>query len=127
MTTSLEWIRRNYNVPAFKGLEIACQGEAAVIVGGHGPYLRLRVGYQRRLISVHPTHAIVYPALPLPHFPRGWCGYCGEERALRADGTLQRHVRPGAQRFAVAERQCPGACGKPWAVCSWTVPKPDKE
>lgn len=127
MTTSLEWIRRNYNIPAFKGLEITYLGEPAVIVGGQGPRLRLRVADHRKPITTHPTGDIVYPVLPLPHLPRGWCDHCWEERALRADGTLQRHVRPGAKHFAVSDRQCPGACQKPWAVCSWTVPKPDEE
>jgi hypothetical protein len=127
VTTSLEWIRRKYNVPAFKGLEITYRGEPAVIACGQGPYLRLRVADRQELISAHPTDGVVYPVLPLPHLPRGWCDHCGGERALRADGTLQRHVRPGAKHFAVDDRQCPGACKKPWAVCSWTVPMFDTE
>jgi len=122
VSSSLNWIRRNYNIPAHKGREITYQGKPAVILGGRRQYVRLRVEGERHPVTTHPTWAITYPTLPLPPTPRGWCDYCREERALRADGTVQRHQRPGADHYAVDKRLCPGAGNKPWAVCSWTVP-----
>lgn len=124
MSSSLKWIRRNYNVPAFRGVQITYQGKPAVILGGRAQYLRMRVQGERHPVTSHPTYAITYPALPLPPRPRGWCGFCLEERSLAGDGTVGRHQRPGADRFPIAERLCPGTYDKPWGVCAWTVPAP---
>jgi len=122
VSSSLAWVRRNYNVPAFKDVQITFQGKPAVILGGRRQYVRLRVEGEKRPVVTHPTWAITYLTLPLPPTPRGWCDYCREERALRKDGTVQRHQRPGAGHFPPGERTCPGAGNKPWAVCAWTIP-----
>lgn len=125
MSRSLKWVRRNYNVPAFVGTQITYQGAPATITGGRGQYVRLLPQGAKRAVITHPCYAITYPVLPLPVRPRGWCKHCMEERSLRLDGTVVRHLRNGAQCFPVDQRPCPGAGQKPWAVCSWTVPAPD--
>lgn len=122
MSSTLAWIRQYYNVPAFHGQAVTYQGEPAVILGGHRQYLRLRVEGFPRPVVTHPTYAVRYPTLPLPATPRGWCQFCRRERALRRDGLVGHHQRHQAQHFRLAERLCPGADEKPWAVCSWTVP-----
>lgn len=122
MTSTLAWIRQHYNVPAFRGVEVIYHGKSAVIVGGKGPWVRLRVEGQRRLIVNHPTYETTYPTLPLPARPRGWCKFCMTERALLKNGTVAAHHRHEAKRFGPEERRCPGAGKQPWAVCSWTVP-----
>lgn len=127
MSKSLKWVRRNYNVPAFVGTQVTFQGDPATILGGRGQYVRLLPQGKKRAVITHPTYAITYPARPLPPRPRGWCDYCREERALRQDGTVSRHLRNGAERFPAEERPCPGVGQKPWAVCSWTVPAPVTE
>jgi len=124
MSASLKWIRRHYNVPAFVGTEVTYQGKPATITGGRGQYVRLLPQGAKRNVITHPCYAITYPVLPVPPRPRGWCTYCTEERALRADGTVGRHTRNGAEHFPVEQRPCPGAGRAPWAVCSWTVAAP---
>jgi hypothetical protein len=122
MSSSLKWIRRNYNVPAFTGLTVTYQGQPAVILGGRGPYVRLLPQGKKRAVITHPMNAITYPVLPLPPRPRGWCTHCMEERSLCLDGTVIRHLRNGHVHFPAAERPCPGALEAPWAICSWTIP-----
>jgi hypothetical protein len=124
MPNSLKWIRRNYNVPAFKGTKVTYQGKPAVILSGRGPYVRMRVEGERHPVVSHPTYAITYPVLPLPKTPHGWCWHCGEERALRLDGTTVRHLRNGHEHFPTEQRLCPGARKPPTHTCSWTVPTP---
>jgi hypothetical protein len=88
----MEWIRRNYGVPARHGMHVTYGGRPAVIVGaGGGGYLRLRVEGERRLVWDHPTSRIVYPEVPRPARPRGWCRHCGKDRAMTADGNIGRH------------------------------------
>jgi hypothetical protein len=125
MSRSLKWVRRNYNVPAFVGTPVTFQGTPATITGGRGQYVRLLPQGAKRALITHPCYAITYPVLPLPVRPRGWCDYCWEERSLRQDGTVGRHLRNGHEHFPAAERLCPGAGQLPWAVCSWTVPAAD--
>lgn len=125
MSASLKWVRRNYNVPAFVGTEITYQGAPATIVGGRGQYVRLLPQGAKRAVVTHPTWAITYPVLPPPPRPRGWCDYCWEERALRQDGTVVRHLRNGHEHYAADKRLCPGAHDKPWGVCAWTVAAPE--
>lgn len=122
MASTLAWIRQYYNVPAFRGVEVAYQGKPAVILGGRGPYVRLRVEGERHPVVDHPTFAVSYPVLPLPANPRGWCRFCMTERALLKDGMVGPHHRHEAKHFRPEERPCPGAGDTPWAVCSWTVP-----
>jgi hypothetical protein len=127
MSSSLKWIRRNYNVPAFLGTPVMYHGAPATIAGGRAQYVRLRVEGRKNAVVTHPVDAITYPVLPLPKMPRGWCTHCPEERALRQDGTVVRHLRNGHTHFPVEQQLCPGAHLKPWAVCSWTIPATPKE
>ncbi|WP_329131441.1 hypothetical protein OG552_10215 [Streptomyces sp. NBC_01476] len=123
MSASLKWVRRNYNVPAFTGLEVAYRGAPATILGGRAQYVRVLPQGAKRAAIVHP-YDITYPVLPLPPRPRGWCDHCMEERAIRADGTVVRHQRNGHERFPPDERNCPGAGRKPWGICAWTIAPP---
>jgi hypothetical protein len=126
MSASLKWVRRNYNVPAFVGVQVTYQGAPATILGGHRQYVRILPQGAKRAAVAHP-YAITYPVLPLPPRPRGWCDHCWEERALRLDSTVVRHLRNGHEHFPVVQRLCPGARELPWAVCAWTVPAEAKE
>lgn len=126
MSRSLKWVRRNYNVPAFTGTAVLYQGAPATVLGGHRQYVRVLPQGKKRAAVVHPLD-LTYPVLPLPPRPRGWCWHCLEERALRLDGTVVRHLRNGHEHFPVERRLCPGAHDKPWAVCSWTNPAPATE
>lgn len=123
MSRSLKWVRRNYNVPAFVGTEVDYGGAPATILGGHRQYVRVLPQGAKRAAIVHPND-LTYPTPPLPARPRGWCDHCMEERALRLDGTVVRHLRNGAEHFPTEQRLCPGADRKPWAVCAWTVAAP---
>ncbi|MFJ2630923.1 hypothetical protein ACIO6U_03025 [Streptomyces sp. NPDC087422] len=126
MSRSLKWVRRNYNVPAFTGLTVTYQGQPAVVMGGHRQYVRVLHAGKKRAAVVHPLD-LRYPAVPLPPRPRGWCWHCLEERSLRLDGTVVRHLRNGHEHFPVVQRLCPGALDTPWAVCSWTIPAATEE
>jgi hypothetical protein len=121
VSRSLKWVRRNYNVPAVVGLEVDYGGAPATILGGHRQYVRVLPQGAKRAAIVHPFN-LVYPVLPLPPRPRGWCKHCTEERALRLDGTVVRHLRNGAEHFPVEQRLCPGAGHAPTHTCSWTLP-----
>ena len=127
MSRSLKWVRRNYNVPAFVGTHVIYRGTSATILGGRSQYVRLLPQGAKRAVVTHPTWSITYPTPPLPPRPRGWCKHCWEERALRLDGTVVRHLRNGAEHFPVEQRLCPGAHQKSWAVCAWTIPAEAKE
>jgi hypothetical protein len=122
MTSSLPWIRQNYNVPAFRGVEVTYYGKPAVIVSGRRQYLHLRVEGERHPVIDHPTSGVRYPTLPLPLNPLGWCRFCMTERTIRKDGTVGHHHRHEARHFRPEERPCPGIGQTPWAICSWTVP-----
>lgn len=124
MSRSLKWVRRNYNVPAFVGTEVDYGGASATVLGGHRQYVRVLPKGAKRAAVVHPLD-LTYPTPPLPIRPRGWCWHCAEERSLRQDGTVGRHLRNGHEHFPAEKRLCPGALDKPWAVCSWTVPAPE--
>jgi len=120
VSRSLKWVRRTYNVPAFVGTEVRYQSAPATIVGGHRQYVRVLPHGKKRAAVVHPND-LIYPTPALPARPRGWCTHCMEERSLRRDGTVSRHLRNGHAHFPAAERPCPGAGRAPWAVCAWTV------
>lgn len=112
MTSTMEWIRRNYGVPARHGMHVTYAGKPAVILGTCGPYLRLRVEGERRTLINHPTYLMVYPEVPRPARPRGWCSWCSQDRAMTKGGVMGQH-RPA---FPTNE-DCPGV-GKPpmWPV-----------
>jgi hypothetical protein len=108
MTSSMEWIRRHYGVPARHKMRIEYDGKPATIVGASGPYLRIRVDGERRIIGDHPTYRIVYPQIPEPARPRGWCAHCGKDRAMTKDDVMGQHRFRGPSWNTA----CPGA-GKP--------------
>jgi hypothetical protein len=84
MTSTMEWIRRTYDVPARHGMRIEYDGKPATIVGTRGPYLAFRIDGEKRIAADHPTYRIVYPAVPEPVRPRGWCKHCMQDRAMTA-------------------------------------------
>ncbi|MEW2415334.1 hypothetical protein AB0953_16685 [Streptomyces sp. NPDC046866] len=110
MATSAQYIRRYYGVAVRRGMQILVEGKPAVIVGYRGQYLRVRTAEYKHPITVHATYHVVYPEVPAPAVPRGWCVWCTEDHALNADGTVRAHQFPhGVHDEAVP---CQGA-GKP--------------
>ncbi|OLZ72538.1 hypothetical protein AVW11_03860 [Streptomyces amritsarensis] len=108
--SSGQYIRRYYGVAVRRGMEITFDGKPARIVGYRGQYLRVRTPEYTRPVSIHPTWHVVYPPLPEPATPRGWCNWCGEDRALNSDGTVRAHGFPGLWHGEVIP--CQGA-GEP--------------
>ncbi|WP_228975001.1 hypothetical protein [Streptomyces sp. DH12] len=101
MASTMEWIRRQYGVPARHKMRITYDGKPATIVGaGGGGYLHIRIDGQRRTIWDHPTYRIVYPQVSQPPRPRGWCRHCGKDRAMTKAGVMGQHQWHG--------RPCPG-------------------
>lgn len=113
MVSTMEWIRRNYGVPARHGMRITYGGKPATITGaGGGGYLRFRIDGERRSTWDHPTYRIVYPEVPRPPRPRGWCSWCSQDRAMTKTGVMGKH-----QPTFPSQDPCPGV-GKPpmWPV-----------
>ena len=57
---SMKWIRKHYNVPAKRGMEVIAQRRHGIIVGSKGEYLRVRIDGEKNIISFHPTHEMKY-------------------------------------------------------------------
>ncbi|MCM8555674.1 hypothetical protein [Streptomyces sp. STCH 565 A] len=110
MSSTMEWIRRTYDVPARHGMRIEYDGKPATIVGAGGGYLRFRVDGEKHRTVGHPCYRIVYPAVPEPARPRGWCKHCGKDRAMTRDGAMGNH-RWGGKGWS---DPCPGAGKPPW-------------
>lgn len=109
MTSTMEWIRRQYDVPARHGMRIEYDGKPATITGAGGGHLRFRIDGEKHITAGHPCYRIVYPAVPESARPRGWCKHCGKDRALKGDvmGRHQWHVRNRSEL-------CPGSSQPPW-------------
>lgn len=118
MTSSMEWIRRYYDVPARNKMRIEYDGKPATIVGARGPYLAFRIDGERRITIDHPTYRVVYPAVPEPSRPRAWCKHCGKDRAVTATGVMGRHRWSGRSYSAYGSERwskpCPGSGKPPW-------------
>jgi len=110
VTSTMEWIRRTYDVPARHGMRIEYDGKPARIVGTRGPHLAFRVDGEKRITADHPTYRIVYPAVPEPVRPRGWCKHCMKDRAMTADGVMGKHLF----RASTWSEPCPGIGQPPW-------------
>jgi len=54
----MDYIRRTYGVPAKVGGKVMFEGRPGVIVGSHGPYLKIRIDGHVR--NYHPTWHLVY-------------------------------------------------------------------
>lgn len=108
MTSTMEWIRRHYGVPARHKMRIIYDGKPATIVGAGDASLRIRVDGERRILPTHPCYRIVYPEVPEPPRPRGWCRHCGRDRAMTKDGVMGPHRHRGRGW----NEECPGV-GKP--------------
>ena len=120
VTSTMEWIRRTYDVPARHGMRIEYDGKPATIVGTRGPYLAFRIDGEKRIAADHPTYRIVYPAVPEPARLRGWCKHCMQDRAMTADGVMGRHHWSGRSYSAYSlnskrwSKPCHGAGKHPW-------------
>jgi hypothetical protein len=110
VTSTMEWIRRTYDVPARHGMRIEYDGKPATIVGTRGPYLAFRVDGEKRIAADHPTYRIVYPAMPEPVRPRGWCKHCCKEWAMTRKGVMGKHLF----RASTWTEPCPGIGKPPW-------------
>lgn len=60
----MEYIRKNYGVPAKRGARIEYAAfeppKAGTIVGSKGAHLRIRLDGQKKIKSYHPTWLIKY-------------------------------------------------------------------
>jgi hypothetical protein len=110
MSSSMEWIRRTYDVPARHKMRIEYNGKPATIVGTRGPYLAFRIDGEKRITWDHPTYRIVYPFIPEPPRPRGWCKHCTKDRAMTKDGVMGQHHWSGRNW----SEPCPGSGKPPW-------------
>lgn len=110
MTSTMEWIRRTYDVPARHGMRIEFDGQPATIIGTRGPYLAFRIDGEKYRTVGHPCYRIVYPAVPEPARPRGWCEHCCKDRAMTRDGVMGNH-RWGGKGWS---EPCPGSGKPPW-------------
>jgi hypothetical protein len=106
----MEWIRRTYDVPARHGMRIEYDGKAATIIGAGGGYLRFRIDGEKHRTIGHPCYLIVYPQVPEPARPRGWCKHCGKDRAMTVDGVMGKHLF----RASTWTEPCPGTGKPPW-------------
>ncbi|CUW31716.1 hypothetical protein [Streptomyces reticuli] len=109
MTSTMEWIRRTYDVPARHRMRIEYDGKPATIVGTRGPHLAFRIDGEKHITISHPCYRIVYPAIPEPTRPRGWCAHCLKDRAMK-DGVMGRHQWYGRNWSEL----CPGSGQPPW-------------
>lgn len=57
---SLEYIRKQYNVPAKRGAQVIADGEFGVITGARGAHLRIRIQGRKMIEHYHPTWRIHY-------------------------------------------------------------------
>lgn len=57
---SMKWIRKHYNVPAKRGMEVIAERRHGVIVGSKGEYLRVRIDGEKNIMSFHPEHEMKY-------------------------------------------------------------------
>jgi len=57
----MAYIRRSYAVPAKRGMRVAVDGRAGVIVGARYAYLRIRFDDDRSIGVAHPTWRVEYP------------------------------------------------------------------
>ena len=57
---SMKWIRKYYNVPAKRGMEVIAERRHGVIVGSKGEYLRVRIDGEKNIMSFHPEHEMKY-------------------------------------------------------------------
>ena len=110
MSSTMEWIRRQYDVPARRGMRIEYDGKPATIIGAGGGYLRFRIDGEKRRTIGHPCYRIVYPAMPEPVRPRGWCKHCCKDRAMTREGVMGNHRWNGKNW----SEPCPGSGKPPW-------------
>ncbi|MEV0556319.1 hypothetical protein AB0I27_23055 [Streptomyces sp. NPDC050597] len=112
MTSTMEWIRRSYDVPARHGMRIEYDGKPATITGASSGGLVLRVDGERHKVYTHPCYRIVYPAVPEPARPRGWCKHCMQDRAMTKQGVMGPHHWGGRSYSAYSSERwskpCPG-------------------
>ncbi|MFM9703654.1 hypothetical protein [Streptomyces galilaeus] len=109
MSSTMEWIRRTYDVPARHRMRIEYDGKPAIITGASNAGLVLRVEGERYKVYTHPCYRIIYPAVPEPARPRGWCKHCGKDRAMK-DGVMGVHRWNGRDW----SKPCPGSGKPPW-------------
>lgn len=118
MTSTMEWIRRYYDVPARHRMRIEYDGKPATIVGASNASLRIRIDGERRILPTHPCWRIVYPAVPEPPRPRAWCKHCGKDRAMTPDGVMGNHHWSGRDYSPYSNgrwsKPCPGSGKPPW-------------
>lgn len=61
---SMEWIRKNYNVPAKRGMRIEYSGgrnpEYGVVRSASGGYLKIQLDGYKHTLTFHPTWKLRY-------------------------------------------------------------------
>jgi hypothetical protein len=83
--SQLQYIRRTYNVPAFRGIRVRFNYPDAPIEGrimyARGAYIGVKFDGEKHVRSLHPTWQIEYlhdPAMSPPHMKR--CASLREDR-----------------------------------------------
>ena len=56
---SMEYIRKAYQVPAFRGQKVSFRGQEGQIIGSRNAYLRVRLA-SGRVVTLHPTWELSY-------------------------------------------------------------------
>lgn len=56
----MKYIRDQYGVPAKKGRRVKFKGKPGIIVGSHGPYLRIKLDEEKKSAVYHPTWEMEY-------------------------------------------------------------------
>jgi hypothetical protein len=57
---SLEYIRNQYKVPAYKGVKVIAYGKPGVITGASGAYLKIKLDHESISAPYHPTDGMDY-------------------------------------------------------------------
>lgn len=69
-TTSFDYVRRMYGVPAKRGMRVIANGKPGRITSGNGQYIMVLLDGDKRPTVWHPTWEMVYltdsPASSLP-------------------------------------------------------------
>ncbi len=76
---SMEWVRKNYGVPAKRGGRVEYTGEGhpelGTIVGTNGGHLKIRLDGKKHAMPFHPTWKLRHidqPAAAKPDYPLGY-------------------------------------------------------
>lgn len=90
---TMQWIRKNYGVPAKRGKEVTWRKQRGVITSAEGNVLRVRFENDTRTFRIHPTDSLIYHRTIVLTYcdycerrtttkQKSICGACGKEKTL---------------------------------------------